>query len=129
MPYYFDQWGFLTDTILPNRSTEVVPPVDVPDGWKPNWTGHAWRVIPYFAPLVFKRKAITRRQLKIALLRLGLLDNVESWIAANSDRELKIGFLDADVFERDSPLIEALRDQFNRTDAQIDSLWDTAETL
>lgn len=129
MPYYFDQWGWLTAEVLPDRTTDVVPPVDIPAGKAANWTGHAWRVINYYAPTVFRRKGVTRRQLKLALYRAGLLDNVESWIAAHTNRELKIAFLDADVFERDSAVIEAMRNQFNRTDAQIDGLWDVAETL
>ena len=52
MTYYYDTFGWLTNTVMEDRSTELAPPSDVQEGYKPNWTGVAWIVIPYTTPPV-----------------------------------------------------------------------------
>lgn len=47
MPYYFDDHGWLTTEVLPDRKTNVAPPSSVlPDGAEWNFTGHAWVAMP-----------------------------------------------------------------------------------
>ena len=53
MPYYFDNYGWLTSEVLPGRSTDVAPPEDIPEGKAANWTGHKWLVINYSAPPIY----------------------------------------------------------------------------
>lgn len=134
MPYYYDQWGFLTDTVLPQRATDVAPPTELPDGMAANWTGHKWVVIPYFPPLVYTPAPEvllnpTRRQIKLALLQLGLLNEVEYAIANSGDRELQISYENALDFDRDSALVRMLAAALGKTDDEIDAVWALARTL
>ena len=52
MRYSYDWHGFLSDTPIPDRSTDVVPPdaSGWPAGQRPNWTGHAWTYLDYPPP-------------------------------------------------------------------------------
>ena len=47
--YYFDDYGWLTQTVLPERSTSIEPPAET-DTLKANWTGLEWVLVPYVAP-------------------------------------------------------------------------------
>lgn len=50
MPW-FDNWGWASETEIPDRFTIVpLPPRPYPDGHAANFTGHVWKVIPYSAP-------------------------------------------------------------------------------
>ncbi len=50
--YSFDQYGYLSDTPIPDRVTDVAPPdpADWPAGTRPNWTGYAWIDLPWPMP-------------------------------------------------------------------------------
>lgn len=52
MPYYFDNFGWLSIDPIPGRSTEVVPPdpSEIPEGSAANFTGHKWIILPYTPP-------------------------------------------------------------------------------
>ena len=58
MTYYFDTYGFLSETPIPGRSTEVAPPSNYPAGHVPNWSGTQWVVVPYveYAPTLDEMK-------------------------------------------------------------------------
>ena len=47
--YYFNDYGWLTQNINPERSTSEVPPVETAT-LKANWTGLAWVLVEYVAP-------------------------------------------------------------------------------
>lgn len=52
MLYSFDIWGWLSETDIPGRQTDVAPPdpSEVPEGQKPNFTGYKWILLPYSPP-------------------------------------------------------------------------------
>ena len=68
-------------------------------------------------------RAITRRQFKLALLGMGLLDDVEASIAASPDRALQISYNDALDFERNNPLVLAMSAMLGKTEAELDALF------
>lgn len=59
MRYEFDKFGWYTGTINGESrySTEVAPPDEVPEGQRPNWTGHEWVLMDYVAPELPPRAA------------------------------------------------------------------------
>jgi hypothetical protein len=52
MLYYFDDHGYLTSQVLPERCANIVPPAPA-NGKTPNWTGDpllGWVLVTYTAP-------------------------------------------------------------------------------
>ena len=47
--YYYDDHGWQTQAVLPDRSTSIVPPTPT-GGMQPNWTGLTWVLVTYTAP-------------------------------------------------------------------------------
>tara|TARA_Y100000310_G_scaffold206098_1_gene206431 strand:+ start:347 stop:649 length:303 start_codon:yes stop_codon:yes gene_type:complete len=75
---------------------------------------------------------VTPAQAKRALLRAGLLDEVEAIMAdENTDREIKIAWEYSATFDRSSDLIEALQSHptIDLTDEQVDDIFRTAKTI
>ena len=78
---------------------------------------------------------ITRRQLRLALLRLGMTSaHVEAKIATMPgtpvEREAAlIEWQDATTYQRDHPLVVALGAALGLTEAQIDNAWRGAASL
>lgn len=62
MLYYYDNYGWLTARVLPGRTTAVPPPAEVPAGFKPNFTGHKWILMPYVRPPIDLAEAQTRAE-------------------------------------------------------------------
>ena len=48
--FYFDDYGWLTDSVNDERSTDVTPPIG-DEGRKANWTGFEWVLAEYTAPV------------------------------------------------------------------------------
>ena len=76
---------------------------------------------------------VTMRQARLALLRAGLLDNVDAAIAAIPDetqrRAAQIEWEYASIVERNSALIQQLTPALGLTEAQMDELFATAAGL
>ncbi|MCE2761891.1 MAG: hypothetical protein LW713_12865 [Acetobacteraceae bacterium] len=78
---------------------------------------------------------ITRRQLRLALLRLGVTgDQVEAKIAAMPGTPIEreaamIEWRDSGTYERDHQLVVALGAALGLTEAQIDAAWMEAATI
>ena len=76
---------------------------------------------------------ITMRQARLALLRAGLLDNVNAAIAAIPDetqrRAAQIEWEYAAIVERNSTLVQQLAPALGMTEAQMDELFATAAGL
>lgn len=78
---------------------------------------------------------ITRRQLRLALLRLGVTgDQVEAQIAAMPGTPIEreaamIEWRDSSTYQRDHPLVVALGAALGLTAAQIDNAWREAATI
>lgn len=52
MMHSYDQYGYLSDTPIAGRVTNITPPdiADWPAGMRPNWTGFAWVYLPWPMP-------------------------------------------------------------------------------
>jgi len=68
------------------------------------------------------------RQIRLALNQLGLRETIETYIAA-ADQTTKDSWEYTTLFERDHPLILACAQALNKTEAEIDALFDLAITL
>jgi hypothetical protein len=133
MPYY-DNWGWLSVAEIPGRHTDTAAPTDIPEGHAANWTGHTWLVMPYSAPPTPvapepEPLVATRRQVKLALLQIGLLDTVEAAVAASGDRHMQISYADALEFDRNDPFVVSLGQALGKTDEEMDAVWSLARTL
>ena len=78
-------------------------------------------------------QSVTMRQARLALLRAGLLDDVDAAIAAIPDpaqrKAAQIEWEYATVIERNSPLVQSLAAGLGLTAADIDDLLTLAATL
>lgn len=85
------------------------------------------------APKPVVPQAVTMRQARLALLMVGLLDNVEAAIAAIPDttmrRAAEIEWEYATEVQRNSPLTAQLGPNLGLTNAQIDELFIAGSTL
>lgn len=135
--YSYDFYGWLSDTPITGRETNVVPLPSSGD-MRPNFTGHKWLLTKYTPPPTFTPDFITlpqdgvpqvvsRAQFILALLQLDLLDDVESAIA-QADRATQINYSERLEFERGHPLIETMAAVLGKTDAEIDALFVLAAT-
>lgn len=73
-------------------------------------------------------KVVSRAQFILALLEMGLLDDVEAAIA-QADRATQINYKERLEFERGYPLIATMAAVLGKTDAEIDALFTLAATL
>lgn len=73
--------------------------------------------------------ALTRAQFKLALLQLGLLDDIEAAIAASPERALQINYLERSEFERQHPLVVAMGQALGKSEAEIDAVFVLGKTL
>lgn len=133
MPYYFDNWGWLTEEVLPGRSTEIVPPdpATIPDGKQANFTGHKWVVLSYVPPVEVSpvAQSVTRRQMKLALHRLGMLTAVTTYVDTSGDPELEIWFHDSQAFERDNATMNEHLPALGISAVQADDIFNFAASL
>jgi hypothetical protein len=95
----------------------------------------AWRICEHQdepAPAPEVRVSCTRRQGRLALLMLGLLDAAEAAIAAMPDdadkRAAQIEY-EADTWERHNPFLSALWEQLGGTSESLDAAFALAVTL
>lgn len=80
-------------------------------------------------PVVLIPQSVTRRQFKLALLNIGLLDNIESVIAASTDRALQINWTEALDFRRDNPFVASMATALGKSEAEIDALFIAAAAI
>ena len=73
--------------------------------------------------------SLTRRQFKLALIRSGLYEMVESMLSATTDLELRVTYQEAQDFERDHPMIVQMAESLGKTDAELDDLFILGGTL
>ena len=121
--YYFDNYGWHTDTPINGRDTDIPPPIATATH-KANWTGFAWVLTPYTAPPVqtVVPDSISPRQLRQALSRVGLRDAVESAVAV-SDQDTKDWYEWATVFERNHPRVIGMGVALGQSYSQLDELF------
>ena len=66
---------------------------------------------------------VSRAQFKLALLDLGLLDDVDALVAASNNTALQINWADRQEVERNHPLVIATAAALGKTEAEIDALF------
>jgi hypothetical protein len=92
----------------------------------------AWEVIQSAPPPLPQLPPLTPRQLRLALLTTGLLDEVESAVAAANaagDRALGIWWEYTLEFGRDHPLVCQMAAAIGATPADVDTVWSLGATL
>lgn len=72
---------------------------------------------------------ITKRQAMLQLNEIGLYDDLIEFINQSENKKLKIEFEYSSSFERDSPVIIGMSQQFSLTDEQVDNLFAEAAKL
>lgn len=77
---------------------------------------------------VLKVEAVSARQFKLQLLAMGLLDQVEAWVAAQS-RAVQIAFEYSGTFVRSEPMMAQGFADMGFTDPQIDDFFTAAAQL
>ena len=78
---------------------------------------------PYVAPLV-----ATKIKFRAALNQLGLRDQIEAAVAAAS-QDVKDAWLLADYYSTDDPMVIALGQGLNKTEAEIRAVFELANTI
>ena len=78
-------------------------------------------------------RPLTRRQFRLALLDVGLLDDLETAISNIEDtaekRRIEIEYTESDKFARTSESVKAMFTLINQTEEQINELWEKALAL
>ena len=131
--FFYDEFGYLTDAPRSDRCVDLAPPLaaEWPTGLVPNWTGHAWVYLrPQPAPTpALAVPAGSSRQLRLGLLRAGLLDRVEAAVGASSDPAWRIWWEYSTTFERAHPMVAAMTVTIGATAEQADAVWVEAARL
>lgn len=78
-------------------------------------------------PIIIIPQVITMRQARLQLLEVGLLDDVEAFVALY--RKSQIEWEYANEVYRQSQLVEAIKGALNLTDTQIDNMFVEASKL
>ena len=74
MTYYYDSYGWLSDTPIEGRGTDVVPMA--PEGNKrPNFTGRKWVLMDYSEPPVQSGTTLEQRNATLEE-RVRILENI-----------------------------------------------------
>ena len=71
---------------------------------------------------------VSAAQFQLALLDLGLLDEIESYIATYGDRAMQLDWAKRQVYERDHPRIEQMRQLLGKTHTEVDAVFALAKT-
>lgn len=133
----YDLFGWYAADAIPLRDAGIAPAnqstSDTPGDIRANWTGYEWREMTYQTPPeiaspVIVPQVVSRAQFILALLQIGLLDEVEAAIDA-ADRATQINYKERLEFERGFPLIATMAQVMGKTDAEIDALFVLAATL
>lgn len=82
----------------------------------------------YSPPPKPKVKAVSRIQARLALSKAGKLKAVRTAIA-NADEETQVWYEDAQVWNRDSPILIEFAKSLGMTSEEIDQLFELAATL
>jgi hypothetical protein len=95
---------------------------------EPGWTLGDPDEHPLPSPPEPVPESVSPRQIKLALLGAGLLDEVEAF-AAQADRATQISWEYATAFLRDDALLNAMAAAFGVSGDQLDQLFRTAAAL
>lgn len=137
----YDQFGWYSGEADPGRDAGIAPENTSTDTTvgelRANWDGAAWVDLPYAVPTAPPVRlpcphSVTMRQARLALLGVGLLDDVETAIAAMSEPAKSAALIEWNVSNellRGNPLVAALGPALGLSDAQVDALFIAAAAL
>ena len=94
------------------------------DGWY--WFDTLELAMAGMAPAT---QTVSRRQFKLALLQLDLLDAVEAFVNASTDNVVKISYNEAVDFDPANPLLLAMVLAMGKTQEDLDAVFALARTL
>lgn len=93
------------------------------------WIADGKPVLPYVEPPAAPAPdRVTARQFKLQLLADGILDQVEGWIATQS-QAVQIAYANSGTFVRDEPMMQAGFAALGFTPGQIDEFFTAAAKL
>ncbi|EXL09574.1 hypothetical protein [Aquamicrobium defluvii] len=93
------------------------------------WIADGKPVLPYVEPPAPPAPdRVTARQFKLQLLADGILDQVEGWIATQS-QAVQIAYANSGTFVRDEPMMQAGFAALGFTPEQIDAFFTAADRL
>lgn len=132
----YDESGNLTGAFTQDlHSDHANFYIVVSDSEYANWTAYqanagrdGLEIAPIHAPGIQIPQVVSRAQFILALLQIGLLDEVEAAIE-QADRATQINYKERLEFERGFPLIATMAAVLGKTDAEIDALFVLAATL
>lgn len=113
-------------------TTDVAPPVFDPASAGCFWRGAAWEIVQAQPPVEPVPGAVSMRQARLALLKAGLLSQVNTAIAAMPGADgdtARIEWEFSGTVERHRPLVLSLIAVLGLTDAQLDDLFRQAAKL
>jgi hypothetical protein len=90
--------GWIVTNNPPQMNVSTTPPKEVPE-------------------------SITKYQAKMALLEIGLFEQIETYVRDSNDAALQISWYDAENFYRNNSFIESVGLAFNLSSDQIDDLF------
>lgn len=67
--YYYDIYGWYSETPIEGRSTDIAPPTDIPPDHAANFSGVAWEVILYTPPISDEQKIEAIKQQALIVLQ------------------------------------------------------------
>jgi len=92
------------------------------------WIADGKPVDSYVEPGPVVPDRVTARQFKLQLLAAGLLNQVEGWIASQS-QAVQIAYANSGTFVRDEPMMQSGFQALGFTSDQIDAFFTAASTL
>lgn len=122
---YWQAIGGDPEVLLPTYPNGTVQ-VPLKPGADYDWQDGAWVPLPPAPPPVPDR--VTARQFKLQLLAAGLLDQVEAWIASQS-QAVQIAYANSGTFVRDEPMMQSGFAALGFTSDQIDAFFTAASAL
>ena len=112
--------------------TDVTPPTFDPATAGCFWRGDHWEIVQAQPPVDPVPAAVSMRQARLALLKAGMLTQVNTAVAAMPGADgdaARIEWEFSGTVERHRPLVQSLGAALNLTDAQLDDLFRQAVTL
>lgn len=109
------------DGVEPPDGSIEVP--SAPEDARQVWSNGAWGPIPVTVP-----DRVSSRQFKLQLLASGLLDQVEAWVASQS-QAVQIAYANSGTFLRTEPMMQQGFTDLGYTTDQIDAFYTAAAEL
>lgn len=102
--------------------------IDAPDEVERGWAFDGENFLPP-APEPLPVLIATKYKFRLALLNIGLLDDIEAFIANTEDKAVKIAWQYADEYRTDDPLVLGMGYALGKSDAEIRAVFELAALL